>query len=58
MDGRRVARVRVMPRATPQAVPVPPGTPSATPRAVPGDAAAGPLTASPGGRGTGGEVPT
>ncbi|TDD71800.1 HlyC/CorC family transporter [Actinomadura darangshiensis] len=42
MDGRRVARVRVMPRAAPQAVPVPPGTPSATPRAVLGDAAAGP----------------
>ncbi|MFB4305837.1 hemolysin family protein [Actinomadura sp. GTD37] len=37
MDGRRVARVRVMPRASPQAVPVPPGTPPATPRAVPGD---------------------
>ncbi|WP_433464581.1 hemolysin family protein [Spirillospora sp. CA-128828] len=42
MDGRRVARVRVMPRATPQAVPVPPGTPSATPRAATGDAATGP----------------
>lgn len=57
MDGRRVARVRVMPRATPQAAPVPPGTPSATPRAVTGDAA-GPLTAPPGGRSTGGGVPT
>ncbi|MEU8346850.1 CBS domain-containing protein [Actinomadura meyerae] len=42
MDGRRVARVRVMPRAAPQAVPAPPGTPSATPRAVAGDAAGGP----------------
>ncbi|GGQ18226.1 CBS domain containing-hemolysin-like protein [Actinomadura coerulea] len=41
MEGRRVARVRVMPRASPQAAPVPPGTPSATPRAVVGDAAAG-----------------
>ncbi|NDU73295.1 CBS domain-containing protein [Actinomadura sp. DSM 109109] len=40
MDGRRVARVRVMPRASPQAAPVPPGTPPATPRAVIGDAAA------------------
>ncbi|MGP4024803.1 hemolysin family protein [Actinomadura sp. 3N407] len=41
MDGRRVARVRVMPRATPQAVTAPPGTPSATPRAAIGDAATG-----------------
>ena len=51
MDGRRVARVRVMPRASPQAVPVPPGTPPATPRAVPADAATGPAreTATGGG---------
>ncbi|MEU4827583.1 hemolysin family protein [Actinomadura citrea] len=41
MEGRRVARVRVMPRASPQAAPAPPGTPSATPRAAIGDAAAG-----------------
>ncbi|MEU9842012.1 hemolysin family protein [Actinomadura sp. NPDC048032] len=52
MEGRRVARVRVMPRASPQAAPVPPGTPSATPRAVAGDAAAGPGTL----QATGGEV--
>lgn len=53
MDGRRVARVRVMPRAAPQAVPAPPGTPSATPRAVPGDAAGGPSR----GPATGGGAP-
>ncbi|MEV3921527.1 hemolysin family protein [Actinomadura coerulea] len=52
MEGRRVARVRVMPRASPQAAPVPPGTPSATPRAVVGDAAAGPGTR----QATGGEA--
>ncbi|MFS2291989.1 MAG: hemolysin family protein [Actinomadura sp.] len=39
MDGRRVARVRVMPRGTPQAVTAPPGDPPATPRAAIGDAA-------------------
>ncbi|WP_207929141.1 hemolysin family protein [Actinomadura sp. 6K520] len=49
MDGRRVARVRVMPRVTPQAATAPPGTPPATPRAVVGDAATG----SPAGRATG-----
>ncbi|WP_207945746.1 hemolysin family protein [Actinomadura sp. 7K534] len=49
MDGRRVARVRVMPRVAPQAATAPPGTPPATPRAVPGDAATG----SPAGRSTG-----
>ncbi|MEU8304586.1 hemolysin family protein [Actinomadura sp. NPDC048955] len=52
MEGRRVARVRVMPRASPQAAPVPPGTPSATPRAAIGDAAAGPGTR----QATGGEA--
>ncbi|WP_141580889.1 hemolysin family protein [Actinomadura sp. WMMA1423] len=41
MEGRRVARVRVMPRSAPQVPPVPPGTPPATPRTVV-DAAAGP----------------
>jgi CBS domain containing-hemolysin-like protein len=52
MDGRRVARVRVMPRAAPQVLPVPPGTPPASPRAAPGDDAAGP----PGERATGSGV--
>ncbi|WP_207933379.1 hemolysin family protein [Actinomadura sp. GC306] len=49
MDGRRVARVRVMPRVTPQAATAPPGTPPATPRAATGDAATG----SPAGRAPG-----
>ncbi|HEY8481015.1 MAG TPA: hemolysin family protein [Spirillospora sp.] len=58
MDGRRVARVRVMPRATSQAV-ASPGAPPATPRAVPGDAAVGPArgrvaTGSAADRATGG----
>ncbi|QXJ22132.1 HlyC/CorC family transporter [Actinomadura graeca] len=34
MDGRRVARVRVTPRATPQLLPSAPAPPPATPRAV------------------------
>ncbi|WP_243719503.1 hemolysin family protein [Actinomadura sp. KC06] len=46
MDGRRVARVRVTPRATPQAVTAMPATPSATPRAATGDTAAGSATGS------------
>lgn len=56
MDGRRVARVRVMPRAMPQAVPVPPGTPSATPRAVLGDAVAGPSSGRAVGGGASGDT--
>ncbi|MFA1549031.1 hemolysin family protein [Actinomadura chokoriensis] len=56
MDGRRVARVRVMPRPAPQAVPVPPGTPSATPRAVPGDAVAGSPSGPARGGGASGET--
>ncbi|TDC52535.1 HlyC/CorC family transporter [Actinomadura sp. KC345] len=61
MDGRRVARVRVMPRATPQAVTAPSGTPPAAPRAAIGDAATGrPGDRAPGpatGLATGGGVP-
>lgn len=53
MDGRRVARVRVMPRATPQAVTAPSGTPPATPRAAIGDAAAGPVNGQVTGPATG-----
>jgi CBS domain containing-hemolysin-like protein len=43
MDGRRVARVRVTPWATPQAVTAAPATPSANPSATP-RTAAGPAT--------------
>ncbi|WP_205717493.1 hemolysin family protein [Actinomadura soli] len=49
MDGRRVARVRVTPRATPQAVTATLAIPSATPRAGTGDTAAGAATSGPAG---------
>ncbi|TYB48447.1 HlyC/CorC family transporter [Actinomadura chibensis] len=52
MDGRRVARVRVTPRATPpQAAAAPPGTPPATPRAAVGPAATGQAATGPAGTG-------
>ncbi|WP_246179190.1 hemolysin family protein [Actinomadura decatromicini] len=52
MDGRRVARVRVTPRATPpQTVTAPPGTPPATPRAAVGPAATGQAATGPAGTG-------